>query len=77
MSVPAKEPCYKCESTCMSTHANPCDDCDVMKKTRAEIIRTMSDEELAQFLDTLCRDAQEGKISNRDWQDWLGQKMEG
>ena len=74
MGLPAKESCYKCESTYKSTQANPCDDCVVMIKTRAEQIRAMSDEELAQFLDALCRDAQEGKIPDRDWLDWLGQK---
>ena len=76
MSKSIDESCYVCEDVCKSTHANPCDDCVVLKKTRAEQIREMTDAELASFLEGIYQDGRSGVRSSRDWLGWLRQKTD-
>ena len=76
MNTSGQELCYSCKDTCRNTLANPCEDCEISAKTRAEQIRIMTDEELAQFLESIYQDDHSGTQSSRDWLDWLRQKAE-
>ena len=70
------ESCRACEDICKNTHANPCDDCDALKKTRAEQIQAMTDTELASFLERIYQDGRSGTRPSCNWLEWLRQKAE-
>ena len=74
MNTSGQDLCYNCKDTCRNTLANPCEDCEVSAKTRAEQIRMMTDTELAAFLKSICQDGCSGTVPSRDWLEWLRQK---
>ena len=76
MNSSGQELCYRCKDTCSNTSANPCEDCEISAKTRAEQIRMMSDAELAQFLESIYQDGRSRTHPSCDWLEWLRQKAE-
>ena len=76
MNTSDQELCYSCKDTCRNTQVNPCEDCEISAKTRAEQIRMMTDAELAAFLEGIYQDGCAGTHSSRDWLEWLRQKAE-
>ena len=86
-----REPCYKCKFENKPIDREPCEHCsdEYMKSgdhpafqwakspTRADRIRRMTDEELAEFLYVkTCEDGYPQFGTMQEWLDWLKQESE-
>ena len=69
---------YWCGSAGEYIHFRKCDDSDGDLLTNADRIRSMSDEELAEWLTKITDDAQSDAMTRCDyqWSDWLKEERE-
>ena len=78
------ESCNQCKFDGRSTHEFPCNECvhnareHFRPKSNADRIRSMSDEELAEFLTGITDYIQEGYMEKIDyeWAEWLESEVE-
>ena len=64
--------------TVVSNYAEKCKDFEEKKQTNADRIRSMSDEELAEWLTSITDDAQSDAMTkcNYQWSEWLQSEVE-